>query len=399
MATTERETTYDIVQFGATGFAGLLTAEYLAEHAPPGLRWALAGRSKSKLDDVVRKLGKVAPDRPAPDVIEVALSDQDALDELAARTKLIVTTVGPYAVHGQPLVAAAAKTGADYVDITGEPQFVDEMYLKYHDEAVETGARLIHCAGFDSVPHDLGALFTVRQLPSDGPISVTGAVRANAEFSGGTFQSAIGGFSALSEMQKLSKRRREREQLAAPKDGRRAKPIFGKPRKDPSTGRWLAALPTIDPQIVVRSAAALPEYGPDFTYEHTMSAKRITTIAGMGIGMGALLVAVKIPPLRNQLKKFKAAGTGPDEARREKSWFVVRFNGAGGGKRVVTEVRGGDPGYDETAKMLAESALSLVFDDNPDRAGQLTPAAAIGDNLLDRLQAAGITFTVVEPAS
>lgn len=399
MATSERETTYDILQFGATGFAGLLTAEYLAEHAPPGMRWALAGRNKSKLDDVVRKLEKVAPDRPAPDVIEVALTDQDALDELAAKAKVIVTTVGPYAVHGQPLVAAAAKTGADYVDITGEPQFVDEMFLKYHDEAVETGARLIHCAGFDSVPHDLGALFTVRQLPSDGPIKVTGAVRANAEFSGGTFQSALGGFAALGEMQKLSKRRREREAAEAPKDGRRARPVFGKPRKDEGTGRWLAALPTIDPQIVVRSANALPDYGPDFTYEHTLSAKRITTIAGLGVGMGALLLAVKIPPLRSQLGKVKAAGSGPSAERREKSWFAVRFVGEGSGKRVVTEVRGGDPGYDETAKMLAESALSLAFDDNPERAGQLTPAAAIGDNLLARLQAAGITFTVLEPAA
>lgn len=398
MAPSERETTYDIVQFGATGFAGLLTAEYLAEHAPPGLRWALAGRSKPKLDDVVRKLAKVAPDRPAPEVIEVALTDQDALDELAAKAKLIVTTVGPYAIHGQPLVAACAKTGADYVDITGEPQFVDEMYLKYHDEAVETGARLIHCAGFDSVPHDLGALFTVRQLPDDVPIAVTGAVRANAEFSGGTFQSAIGGFAALSEMQKLSKRRREREQAVAPKDGRKVKPVFGKPRKDPGSGKWLAPLPTIDPQIVVRSAAALPEYGPNFTYEHTMAAKRVATIAGLGVGMGVLMLAVQIPPVRNQLKKFKAAGTGPDDARRETSWFAVRFTGTAGNQRVVTEVRGGDPGYDETAKMLAESALSLVFDDNPDRAGQLTPAAAIGDNLLDRLQAAGITFTVLEPA-
>ncbi|MBJ7471537.1 MAG: saccharopine dehydrogenase NADP-binding domain-containing protein [Solirubrobacteraceae bacterium] len=387
------------MQFGATGFAGLLTAEYLAEHAPASLRWALAGRNLRKLEDVRDRLAKVAPDRPAPELIEVALTDQAALDELAAKTKVLVTSVGPYAIHGQPLVAAAAKAGCDYVDITGEPQFVDDMYLKYHDEALETGARLVHCAGFDSVPHDLGALFTVRQLPHDFPIAVTGAVRANAEFSGGTFQSAIGGFAAMGEAQKLAKRRRERELAEHPSPKRRVRPVAGKPRRDESTGRWLAPLPTIDPAIVVRSAAALPEYGPDFTYEHTMSAKRLATVAGLGIGAGALLVAVKIPPVRNLLKKVKAAGTGPDEARREQSWFTVRFTGKAAGKTVITEVRGGDPGYDETAKMLAESALCLAFDDNPETAGQVTTAVAMGDHLLERLQAAGISFTVVSPAN
>ncbi len=399
MASTERETAYDLVQFGATGFAGLLTAEYLAEHAPASLRWALAGRSLRKLEAVRDRLAKVAPDRPAPELIEVALTDQAALDALAAKSKVLITTVGPYAIHGQPLVAAAAKTGCDYVDITGEPQFVDDMYLKYQDEALETGARLVHCAGFDSVPHDLGALFTVRQLPDDLPISVVGAVRADAEFSGGTFQSAIGGFAAFGEAQKLARRRRERELAVNPDETRRARPVAGKPRRDESTGRWLAPLPTIDPAIVVRSAAALPEYGPDFTYDHTMSAKRLATVVGLGVGAGALMVAVKVPPLRNLLKKVKAAGTGPDDERRERSWFTVRFTGKAGGKTVITEVRGGDPGYTETAKMLAESALSLAFDDNPDVAGQVTTAVAMGDNLLARLQAAGITFTVISPAA
>lgn len=394
MAKTDRVTDFDIVQFGATGFAGQLTAEYLAEHAPPGLRWALAGRNLRKLEAVRDRLGKVAPDRPSPELIEVALTDAPALDALAARTKVILTSVGPYAIHGEPLVAAAAETGADYVDITGEPQFVDAMYLKYHEQAVASGARLVHCAGFDSVPHDLGALFTVRQLPNDAPIKVTGAVRASAEFSGGTFQSAVGGFAAMGEAQKLARTRRERER-AENDSGRKAKPVSGPPKRDLSTGRWIAPLPTIDPQIVVRSAAVLPEYGPDFTYDHRMSAKRIATVAALGAGAGFLLVATRIPPVRNLLRKVKAAGTGPDAERRARSWFTVRFTGEGSGRRVITEVRGGDPGYDETAKMLAESALSLAFDQNPPRAGQLTPAAACGDHLLERLQAAGITFEVL----
>ena len=394
MAAADRSITFDLVQFGATGFAGRLTAEYLAQHAPADLRWALAGRSRSKLEAVVARLREIAPDRTPPEVIEIQLSDAAGLVELAGRTGVIVTTVGPYAIHGEPLVAAAAQAGADYVDITGEPQFVDGMYLRHHDAAVASGARLVHCAGFDSIPHDLGALFTVRQLPSDAPIHVTGAVRADAEFSGGTFQSAIGGFAAIQEATRLAKRRRAKE--GAPQGGRKVKPVTGPPKRDASTGRWLAPLPTIDPQIVVRSAAALPEYGPSFTYDHRMSAKRLVTVGALGAGAAVLLAAVRIPPVRKVLLGRKAAGTGPDEARRARSWFTVRFTGEGSGRRVITEVRGGDPGYDETAKMLAETALSLAFDDNPQRAGQLTPAVACGDHLLRRLQAAGMTFEVVE---
>ena len=394
MANAERSTTYDLVQFGATGFAGALTAEYLAQHAPPGMRWALAGRSQAKLQAVADRVARLAPERPAPEVIQIELTDAAALQALAAKAKVIVTSIGPYAIHGEPLVAAAAKAGADYVDITGEPQFVDAMYLKYHGVAVASGARLVHCAGFDSIPHDLGTLFTVRRLPSDAPIAVTAAVRADAEFSGGTFQSAIGGFAAIQEAGRLAKERRAKE--GAPKDGRKVKPVSGPPKRDPSTGRWLAPLPTIDPQIVVRSAAALPEYGPNFTYDHRMSAKRIATVGALGVGAAFLLVAVRIPPVRKLLVGRKAAGTGPDEARRARSWFSVRFTGEGGGRRVITEVRGGDPGYDETAKMLAESALSLAFDANPPLAGQLTPAVAFGDHVIERLQRAGITFEVVE---
>ncbi len=394
----DRKTTYDIVQFGATGFAGRLTAEYLARHAPNGLRWALAGRNARKLEEVVERLAQLAPDRPAPAIIEIALSDQPALDALAAQTKLLLTTVGPYVQHGEPLVAAAAKAGADYVDITGEPTFVDAMYLRYHETAVASGARLVHCAGFDSVPHDLGALFTVKQLPSDAPLTVTGAVRASAEFSGGTFQSAMGIIGDLGTAKRTANERRAKERAGAADDGRRQRPVQRPPHRDASTGRWLGPLPTIDPAIVLRSAAARPEYGPDFRYEHTMEAKRLVTVLGVGAGAGVLAVALKLPPARALLKKLKAAGTGPSEERRKRSWFRVRFTGEGGGKRVVTQVSGGDPGYDETAKMLAEAAMSLVFDENPQTAGQVTTAAAIGDHLTERLQAAGIVFEVIEAA-
>ncbi len=385
----------DLLQFGSTGFAGGLTAEYLARHAPADLRWALAGRNRSKLDAVAARVAELAPERPAPEVIEVSLDDATALAELVARARLVLTTVGPYAIHGEPLVAACARAGTDYVDITGEPAFVDDMYLRYHEDAVRTGARLVHCAGFDSVPHDLGAYLCAQQFTGEEPVSIVGAVRANAEFSGGTFQSAIGGFGALRQSAKLAKERRTVEAARVP-GARRVHVKTGAPFRDDATGRWLAPLPTIDPQIIARSAAALPAYGPNFSYDHRLAAKRLVTVVGLGLGATALLGAAAIPPLRSQLVKLKAAGTGPSAERRAASWFNVRMTGTAPSGRAVVEVRGGDPGYDETAKMVAETALCLLLDENPEHSGQVTTATACGDALLARLRAAGIAFEVLE---
>jgi saccharopine dehydrogenase (NAD+, L-glutamate forming) len=157
---------------------------------------------------------------------------------------------------------------------------------------------------------------------------------------------------------------------------------------------WAVPLPTIDPQIVARSAAALPRYGPDFTYRHFAAVKHLTTIAAAGAGLGTLAVLAQIPPTRRWLLDRLKPGEGPTAERRAKSWFTVRFDAHGGGRHVTTEVSGGDPGYTETAKMLAESALCLAFDDLPPTSGQLTPAAAMGQPLIDRLRAKDITFRV-----
>ncbi|MGH2602043.1 MAG: saccharopine dehydrogenase, partial [Dehalococcoidia bacterium] len=160
---------------------------------------------------------------------------------------------------------------------------------------------------------------------------------------------------------------------------------------------WALPLPTIDPQVVRRSAAALDRYGPDFRYGH-YAALRLPAALGLASGAAALLAATQIPPLRSFLRsRGKQPGDGPSEEQRAKSWFSVHFVGSGGGERVVTKVSGGDPGYDETAKMLAESALCLAFDSGlPETSGQVTTAAAMGDALIDRLQKAGIAFTVLD---
>jgi short subunit dehydrogenase-like uncharacterized protein len=179
-------------------------------------------------------------------------------------------------------------------------------------------------------------------------------------------------------------------------DGRQARAVSGRPYRDPVGGGWAVPMPTIDPQIVARSARAVARYGPDFTYSHFASVPHLYTAAGAAAGIGLLGVAAQIPPARRALLSRLAPGTGPSEEKRARSWFTVTFVGEGGGKRVVTRVSGGDPGYDETAKMLAEGALALALDDVPKASGQLTPVAAMGDALLTRLQRAGIRFEVVE---
>jgi short subunit dehydrogenase-like uncharacterized protein len=391
------ERQYDLALFGATGFTGGLTARYLAENGPGGLRWALVGRNRDKLEAVRSSLDGARKDGvPAPELLVADAADGAALAKVAEATKVVITTVGPYALYGEPLVAACAAAGTDYVDLTGEPEFVDRMWLGYHEKARVSGARLVHCCGFDSIPHDLGAHFTVKQLPEGVPLTINGYVRMGAEFSGGTFQSAINGFGRARQTLNAARQRRQAEQRPA---GRQIHSAPARPRRDGNLGGWVVPLPTIDGSIVRRSAAALDRYGPDFSYGHNVVAKHLTSVAATTGGVGAALVLAQLPPTRKLLlRASRSPGEGPSEETRAKSWFKVTFVGEGGGERVVTEVSGGDPGYGETSKMLAESGLCLAFDDLPETAGQVTTAAAMGDALQSRLQRAGIGFQALEPA-
>ncbi|MCW2857738.1 MAG: Saccharopine dehydrogenase [Marmoricola sp.] len=383
---------FDIVVFGATGFTGELTAAYLAENAPADCRWALAGRNTEKLEAVRKHLARLNPACADLTLLRADTSDPASIQAVAESTKVVITTVGPYLQFGEPLVAACAAAGTDYVDLTGEPEFVDLMYLAHHDTALASGARIVHACGFDSIPHDLGAMFTVGTLPAGEAIKVRGVVRSGAQFSGGTFHSAMGAMSRQGEARKALAKRRAKEGRP---EGRKVRWVQGAPGRDSVLGYWLLPMPTIDPLVVTRSAAALDSYGPDFTYSHFAGLKTLRYTIGGSLAVGSMVVAANIPPLRNALKKRIKQGDGPSESRRAKSWFTVDFVGESGGTTVHTRVSGGDPGYTETSKMLAEAALSLAFDDNPPTAGQLTPAVAMGEHLLARLQKAGITFQVV----
>ncbi|MFE1345880.1 saccharopine dehydrogenase family protein [Streptomyces sp. NPDC058757] len=391
---TGRETAerpYDVVLYGATGFVGELTAEYLAEHAPTGCRWALAGRSPAKLAALRDRLAAGRPHLADLPLLVADSGDPASLRALAGAARVVASTVGPYVWYGEGLVAACADAGTDYLDLTGEAEFVDLVYVRHDARARETGARIVHACGFDSVPHDLGVLFTVGQLPEGVPLRVDGFVRAGAVFSGGTFASALTAFGRGRQMLRAARERR----LHAPRlVGRRARAPLGAPRFSTETGTWALPLPTLDPQVVARSAAALERYGPDFRYRHYASVKTLPMALGGTAALGAAVAAAQVPAARRWMMDRYEAGSGPSAERRARSWFTVRFVGEGGGRRVLTEVAGGDPGYDETAKMLAESALCLALDPLPKTAGQVTTAVAMGDALIARLRAAGLRFRV-----
>jgi short subunit dehydrogenase-like uncharacterized protein len=381
----------DLVLVGATGFTGRLTADYLARHAPAGLRWGIAGRNPGKLEGIREHLATIDESLSELPLLPADVTDRASLDDVARRASVVATTVGPYLHYGEPLVGACAGAGTDYVDLTGEPEFVDRTYVAHHATAQETGARLVHACGFDSIPHDLGAYFTVQQLPDDVPITMRGVVRASGMASGGTFHSAMNGLARTRQARAAAVARRQVEPRP---EGRSSRAVAGKPHRDPVLGRWLLPLPTIDPSIVARSGAALPAYGPEFRYSHFAGTKTLRYAVGGASAVAALGLAAQVPPVRRALLKRVAPGEGPDPARRARSWFTVDFVGEGGGETVRTRVAGGDPGYDETAKMLAESALCLAFDPNPVTAGQVTTAQAMGDALTARLVAAGLTFEV-----
>ncbi len=385
---TERE--HDIVLFGATGFTGALTAEYLAAHGDPGTRWALAGRNRSKLEAVRSRLGADQADLP---LLEADVNDSESLRRLAESTRVVISTVGPYIRYGEGLVAACAAVGTDYVDLTGEPEFVDLMWLRYHRQAQSTGARLVHSCGFDSIPYDLGALFTVNHLPQDVPISLEGFARIGGTFSGGTYHSMIEIMGRLRQGRDVGRERRERESRPA---GRRVRGAAGSPRHDQAAGGWVVPFPTIDPQTVLRSARALDSYGPDFTYSHYLVVTRLPVLAGMAAGAVMVVALAQLPPTRELLLRLKDPGEGPSPEERDRSWFRVRFRARAGGPELHTQVSGGDPGYSETSKMLAQSALCLANDQLPETSGQVTPAVAMGQSLIDRLQREGIRFEVLE---
>jgi short subunit dehydrogenase-like uncharacterized protein len=303
---------------------------------------------------------------------------------------VVLTTVGPYARYGTPLVEACVEAGTDCVDITGEPEFVNGLLARLDDRARAAGVRIVSCCGFDSVPHDLGAWFVVRRLGASEPIELTGVVRAKGGVSGGTWHSALNAMAHLRGATKTPK--------GPPLEGRKVGGLRRGLHRDPRGGAWLVPLPTIDPAIVLRSARGSDAYGPEFRYGHFARVSSTPLLAGGALALGGVALLAQWGPTRGLLLRAKSPGEGPSDAVRQAGWFEVTFLARTPTRRLVARVSGGEPGYTETAKMVAESALCLVQDRErlPARAGVLTPVLAFEDRLLARLVERGLRFEVVE---
>jgi short subunit dehydrogenase-like uncharacterized protein len=409
---TQRE--FDIVVYGATGFVGKLTAEYLAK-AGGNARIALAGRSPDKLAAVRATLGEAARDWP---IVTADASSPASLEAMAARTRVVLTTVGPYSRYGLPLVAACAKTGADYADLTGEAMFVRQSIDDYHKQAVDTGARIVHACGFDSIPSDMSVYALFRRAREDGEGELLDTNFVLRGFAGGVSGGTIASMTEV--MRAASTNPDTRKLLEDPytlAQDRGAEPELG-PQPDlpwrrgreiapELVGVWAAGfvMAAYNTRIVRRSNALLDySYGRRFRYAEYMGMgpsraapvlSALTTAATAGSSaLGSRFF--RFLPQRLVERVAPKPGTGPSEEVRENGYYRVETytTTSTGARYVATMSQSGDPGYKATSVMLAECGLALALDRDklPELHGVLTPAAAMGDALLARFPAAGISL-------
>ena len=400
----------DVVVYGASGFVGVLVAEYLAEHAPEGTRIALAGRSHAKLEKVRTRIGVQWP------IIVADAADVPALEQLVASAHVVLTTVGPYGKYGRALAHACAAAGTDYADLTGEVLFVRASAEENHELARSTGARIVHSCGFDSIPSDIGVHVLHAQVVADGAGELTDTTMVVTGLRGGVSGGTIDSL---------------RHQIAVTSNDRSLRRIAASPYSlspdraaEPDLGRQedLVALPgqAVDPSLrgslapffmapyntrVVRRSNALRNwaYGRRFRYREVMSVGTTPLSAvlatGVKLGIGGLYLGLSLPATRFVLDRIlPKPGDGPSERTRRRGHFTVDiFTTTTTGRRYKSRFKAtGDPGYAATAVMLGESALALALDraDLPaSQGGVLTPATGIGDALVNRLRAAGMEIT------
>lgn len=405
------ERAFDLILFGASGFVGRLVAERVASAAPPGLRVALAGRSRERLESVRAEL----PDSAATWPIVLADSaDEASLDALAGSTKVVVSTVGPYLRHGVPLVEACVRHGTDYADLTGEVLYVRQLIDRFHDAARASGARIVVSCGFDSVPSDLAVHLLQAKARADGAGALTDTTlrvrRLAGGISGGTIDSMRVQLATTRDDPAL---RRVVADPAALSDGHGAtpgQPDVWRPFADAETGEWNApfVMAGYNTRLVRRSDALLEGgYGPRFRYREVVPTGRglrgRMRASALAAGLGALMAGMATPGVRDAIDRLlPAPGEGPSEERRSAGSFEMetRTRTEQGRRYSATVAAQGDPGYAATSVMLSEAGLALAVDGDRCSAegGVLTPAVAMGDVLVERLRARGFRIEAGEGA-
>jgi short subunit dehydrogenase-like uncharacterized protein len=389
---------YDLLLYGAGGFTGRQTVAYIAAHAPPTLRWAIAGPRRHTLD-----AARAAAGAPLDDAdIHVAPSqDQPAIDALVARSRVVLSTAGPFARYGTPIVDACVRFGTDYVDITGETPWMREIATRYHDAAAARGTRIVPACGFDSVPSDLGAMLMTRAL-SETLAAESGEIRAYFQFSGG-----LNGGTVASLLNMLDAAPRGETTPRPARDPRIR--LVKAPRYDRERGSWIGpfVMAPTNTHVVGRTFALEDAWSPDqsitFTYTEAMRydppLARAKAVAS-AVGLGVLFTALKRRATRSLVTPLlPKPGQGPSEKTMNRGWFTCELLGiASDGRTQRGMIRyDGDPGNRATTVMVCESALALVLDrerlpGGRARGGVLTPATALGDVLVERLRGAGVVI-------
>ena len=407
---------YAVVLYGATSFVGQITAHYLTNFLSnnknedgSNVSWAIAGRDENKLNKLQAKLESKV------DIIIANSNDAASLDKMTKQTQVIISTVGPYLKYGEPLIKSCAENGTDYVDLTGEAIFIKDMMDKYQDTAKQSGARIVNSCGFDSIPSDLGAYFT--QAKAEEKFGETCNIihmrvkAAKGGISGGTIASMASIFEEAGEDKS------RRKQVANPyllNDDADAPNVrqdnVKKPEYDSNHKRWLApfVMATINTRIVHRTNQLLSyEYGRDFKYDEAMWMKdgvkgKLSSYA-MSAGLLGFATAMMIKPSRELLSKhvLPKAGSGPSKDEQENGYFDIRHFGQTAKNDTITiKVTGDrDPGYGSTSRMISQAALCLAQDISKEDVGGgfWTPASAMGDKLITRLEAhSGLSFEVID---
>jgi short subunit dehydrogenase-like uncharacterized protein len=404
---------HDLVAFGATSFVGKILCRYLGEEfgAQGKMKWAAAGRSKAKLEELRSSLGAMAGMLP---LVVADAGDEASLRKLCASARVVVSTVGPYALYGEALVKACAESGTDYCDLSGEVQWIRRMVQRYEAMARKSGARIVHCCGFDSIPSDLGVHFLQRQaMKRLGAPCTRVKMRVKAmrgEFSGGTVASLMNVVKEAAADPALRRELADPYSLCpagtAPKV---RQPNVRSAEFDVDFGAWVApfVMSGINTRVVHRTnALAEYAYGADFTYDEAMlmgrGLKGRFAATAMTAGLAGLMLAGAFRPARAVLERFALPkpGEGPSPEAQRKGFFDLRFLGTtADGRQIRTKVTGDrDPGYGSTGKMLGQAAACLALD--VDKAGTSggfwTPATIFGDRLIQRLTArSGLTFELV----
>ncbi|ADB37803.1 saccharopine dehydrogenase family protein [Spirosoma linguale] len=402
--------TFDIIVYGATSFVGQIITRYLFEQYGIGssVTWAIAGRSETKLLAVRKSLGEMASALP---FIVADARSADELTGLCRQTKVVVSTVGPYALYGEPLIKACAETGTDYCDLTGEVHWVKRMIDRYEPLAKQTGARIVHCCGYDSIPSDMGVYYLQQQAKVRfGTTCATVTMRVKAAkggASGGTIASVFNLVKEASTDAALRKELANPYSICPPVADKRPKqtPILSV-KYDEDANAWMApfVMAAVNERVVQRSNAFL-HYHPNFTYNEAMLTGKgvVGLLASTAVtaGIGGFMMAVAARPLRGLIGRLlPKPGEGPSPEAQRTGFFVHDVYGkTDTGQTIQVRVSGDrDPGYGSTAKMIAQAGLCLAQDiaKTEKTGGFYTPATGFGDQLLNRLQAhSGLIFTVV----